>query len=85
MSCNSLTHLIHSIESKLYTDSLHIHHFTARKNVVTNGQCNAPCKWEHSYLKLHCAFLPGTQSSLVEPGERKIQKKQWLEKSKQRI
>ena len=26
-----------------------------------------------SYLKLHCAFLPGTQSSLVEPGERKIQ------------
>ena len=27
-----------------------------------------------SYLKLHCVFLPGTQSSLVEPGERKIQK-----------
>ena len=26
-----------------------------------------------SYLKLHCALLPGTQSSLAEPGESKIQ------------
>ena len=46
----------------------------ACKSAVTIGQCNTQYKWEYKLsTKLHCALLPGTQSSLAEPGESKIQ------------